>query len=151
MLQIRSKLDQSAVVWHSSLTSKNRYDLKRIQKSGNGYKSYEEALEQLGLETLEKRRDLMCLKFSKQCLKLDKMRGLFPRRKSEHLMEKRSSAVYDSVISHTERFRRSTIPSMIRKLNDCQLEMKKLLKKLISFVPVNHDSSSPYHCGNEKL
>ena len=102
MLQIRSKLDQSAVVWHSSLTSKNRYDLERDQKSAikcileNGYTSYEEALEQLGLETLEKRRDQMCLKFSKQCLKLEKMRGLFPRRKSGHLMEKRSSDVFNS-------------------------------------------------------
>ena len=33
MLQIRSKLDQSAVVLHSSLTQKNRADLERIQKS----------------------------------------------------------------------------------------------------------------------
>lgn len=55
---------------------------------GDRYLSYEEALEQLGLETLERRRDKMCLKFSKQCLKLDKMRGLFPRRKSDHLMKK---------------------------------------------------------------
>ena len=157
MLQIRSKLDQSAVIWHSSLTSKNRYDLERVQKSavkcilGNGYKSYEESLEQLGLETLEKRRDQMCLKFSKQCLKLEKMRGLFPRRKSEHLMEKRSSDVFSSVISNTERFRKSAIPFMIRKLNSCQSEKNKLLKKLVSIVPVNHGSSSPYHCGNEKL
>ena len=81
------------MVWHSSLTNKNRYDLERVQKSavkcilGNGYTSYEEALGQLGLETLENRRDQMCLKFTKQCLKLDKMKGLFPRRKSEHLME----------------------------------------------------------------
>ncbi len=29
MLQIRSKLDQSAVVWHSSLSQKNRNDLER--------------------------------------------------------------------------------------------------------------------------
>ena len=94
----------------------------------------------------------MCLKFSKQCLKLDKMKGLFPRRKSEHLMEKRSSDVFDSVISHTERFRRSAIPVMIRKLNSCQSEKSKVLKKLGSIVPVNHGSfSSPYHCGNEKL
>ena len=30
---IRSVLEQSAVVWHSSLTSKNRKDLERVQKS----------------------------------------------------------------------------------------------------------------------
>ena len=33
MLQIRSKLEQSAVVWHSSLTQKNKKDLERVQKS----------------------------------------------------------------------------------------------------------------------
>ena len=73
MLQIRSKLDQSAVVWHSSLTKKNRYDLERIQKSalkcilGNRYVSYEDALDKLQLQSLEERREAMCLKFAKQC------------------------------------------------------------------------------------
>ena len=33
MLQIRSKIEQSAVVWHSSLTKKNKRDLERVQKS----------------------------------------------------------------------------------------------------------------------
>ena len=31
--QVRSKLEQSAVVWHSSLTAKNENDLERIQKA----------------------------------------------------------------------------------------------------------------------
>ena len=50
IFQIRSKLDQSAVVWHSSLTNKNRSDLERVQKSalklilGTRYKSYDDAL-----------------------------------------------------------------------------------------------------------
>ena len=45
------KLDQSAVVWHSSLSQKNRNDLERVQKSavrcilGDNYKGYENALE----------------------------------------------------------------------------------------------------------
>ena len=84
MLQIRSKLDQSAVVWHSSLSSKNRNDLERVQKSavrcilGENYSGYDNALEKLGLVTLEKRREQMSLKFAKQCLKLNKMNGLFP-------------------------------------------------------------------------
>ena len=33
MLQVRSKLDQSAVVWHNSITRKNSGDLERVQKS----------------------------------------------------------------------------------------------------------------------
>ena len=68
MLQIRSKLDQSAVVWHTSLSQKNRNDLERVQKSAvrcilkERYKGYEDALEKLGLVTLNERRDQMCLK-----------------------------------------------------------------------------------------
>ena len=88
MLQIRSKLDQSAVLWHSSLTQKNRDDLERVQKSavkcilGNRYQSYKSGLENLGLETLEKRRDQMCLKFAKQCLKLEKMKQFFVQKET---------------------------------------------------------------------
>ena len=34
VLFVRSILEQSAVVWHSSLTEDNRHDLERVQKSG---------------------------------------------------------------------------------------------------------------------
>ena len=50
MLQIRSKLEQSAVVWHNSLTQKNKKDLERVQKSAlkiilrDKYINYENAL-----------------------------------------------------------------------------------------------------------
>ena len=80
MLQVRSKLEKSAVLWHSSLSKKNRNDLERVQKSalrlilGNKYTSYSEALKLLNIETLEDRRKLLCLKFAKNCLKVDKLR-----------------------------------------------------------------------------
>ena len=103
MLQIRSKLDQSAVVWHTSLSKKNRNDLERVQKSAvrcilkESYKGYEDALEKLGLVTLNERRDQMCLKFAKQCLKLDKMKSFFPRNYKSHSMEIRGSEFYKVV------------------------------------------------------
>ena len=59
-LFVRSQLEQSAVVWHSSLTEENINDLERVQKSaakiilGNKYQNYEEALDELGIETLKK-------------------------------------------------------------------------------------------------
>ena len=71
MLQIRSKLDQWAVVWHSSLSQRNRNDLERIQKCAlrcilkDRYKGYEDALNKLGLVTLDERRGQMCVKFFK--------------------------------------------------------------------------------------
>ena len=142
MLQIRSKLDQSAVVWHSSLSQKNRDDLERIQKSAvrcilrGRYKGYEDALDQLGLVTLNERREQMCLKFAKECLKLDKMKSFFPRNCKSHAMEIRGSEFYKVAKAQTERFRKSAIPSMITMLNDCQKRKKETFKKLDT-MPVN--------------
>ena len=71
MLQVRSKLDQSAVVWHSSITKKNSGDLERVQKSalkvilGEKYDNYKDALKLIGLDSLEERRENLCLKFAK--------------------------------------------------------------------------------------
>ena len=134
MLQIRSKLDQSAVVWHSSLSQRNRNDLERVQKSalrcilGDQYTGYEDALNKLRLVTLEERREQMCLKFAKQCLKLDKMKQLFPRNESQHLMEKRCPEFYKVVKMQTERFRKSAIPSMLRMLNGCHRKQNETFK-----------------------
>ena len=60
---IKSILDQSAVVWHSSLTGRNRRDLERVQKAavrvilGQNYSSYKNGLKELNLENLNKRRE----------------------------------------------------------------------------------------------
>ena len=68
-------------------------DLERVQKSavrcilGDSYKGYKDALEKLGLVSLEERRGQMCLKFAKQCLKLEKMKKFFPRSQRNHAME----------------------------------------------------------------
>ena len=50
ILHIRSILEQSCVVWHSSLTEENVLDLERVQKAairlklGEKYKNYEEQI-----------------------------------------------------------------------------------------------------------
>ena len=67
MLQVRSKLEQSAAVWHSSLTKKNSSDLERVQKCalrvilGDKYVSYKNILEILKLDSLEERRERLCV------------------------------------------------------------------------------------------
>ena len=157
MLQIRSKLDQSAVVWHSSLSQKNRNDLERVQKSamrvilGDSYRGYKDALETVGLMTLEERRNQMCYRFAKQCLKLDKMKKFFIRNKNGHAMEVRGSEFYKVDRYKTERFRKSAIPFMIKMLNDKQRETVETYKKLKAVIPVNHVCTSLYHCDNNKL
>jgi hypothetical protein len=79
---IRSVLEQSAVVWHSSLTSKNRKDLERVQKAAvrvilkKRYVNYKKGLEMLNIETLEKRRETLCLRFAKKCLGNEKVANI---------------------------------------------------------------------------
>ena len=100
MLQVRSKLDQSAVVWHSSITRKNSSDLERVQRSalkvilGEKYQSYKDALRVLKMDSLEMRRQKICLKFAKQCLRHEKLKELFPRNERRHDMEKRDCEKY---------------------------------------------------------
>ena len=46
--------------------------------------NYEDALNKLQLQTLGERREAMCLKFAKLCLKIEKMKDLFPRKVRLH-------------------------------------------------------------------
>ena len=60
---IRSILEKSAVVWHSSLTNKNRQTLERVQKAAvkiilkNNYRNYKQGLNYLKMDTLMKEDD----------------------------------------------------------------------------------------------
>ena len=86
-LYIRSVLEQSCVVWHSSLTEENSNDLERVQKAavkiilGNQYKNdYENALERADLETLKERRIKLCKKIAKKCLENEKTQDIFEKK-----------------------------------------------------------------------
>ena len=146
MLQVRSKLEQSAAVWHSSLTKKNTSDLERVQKCalrvilGEKYLNYKNALEMVKLDSLGKRREKLCLKFAKQCLRNEKLKSMFPRKINNHLMEKRKDQKFDVRNALTERYRRSSIPSMQRLLNKAEKERSEMMKKIESTVPVNYDA-----------
>ena len=72
---IRSILEQSSTVWHSSLTVEDSQDIERVQNSAvriilkEEYNNYEDALDILNLETLSERREKISLKFARSCLK----------------------------------------------------------------------------------
>ena len=143
MLQVRSKLDQSAVLWHSSITKKNSGDLERVQKSalkvilGEKYENYKDALKVVGIDSLEKRREELCLKFAKQCVRHEKLKGLFPRIERRHKMEKRNCEKFYVKKANTERYRKSAIPSMQRLLNQSEREMSDIYKRINDTVPVS--------------
>ena len=63
---IRSILEYGTKIWHESLTEKQFKDIERIQRRAIkiicAEKTYEQALMEYGMETLENRREKMCIK-----------------------------------------------------------------------------------------
>ena len=92
------------------------------------------------LDSLEERRGKLCLKFAKQCLRHEKLNYMFPRRVGNHPMEKRGFEKFVVTKTLTERYRKSSIPSMQRLLNKSEKERNEIMKRIINTVPVNYDS-----------
>ena len=140
--QIRSKLEQSAVVWHSSLTKRNESDLERVQKAAlrvilkEKYQSYSDALSALRLKSLKDRREELCLRFAKNCLRIEKFKKFFPLNKKDHCMSMRNSEKFLLEKCGSVRYRDSALPYMKRLLNKHQLEKSQLFRALS--VPMNY-------------
>ena len=129
---IRSILEKSAVVWHSSLSKKNRLSLERVQKAAlktilkNRYTNYEKGLEILKMDSLDERRRQLCLKFAKNCLKNEKLNGMFNKKNDIHQMKKRNTKKYEERISKTERYKKSAIPYLTNLLNTEMEDQKQI-------------------------
>ena len=122
ILYIRSRLEQSAVVWNSSLTKGEVLDLERVQKValriilGGKYTSYEQALQTSDLQTLVLRRKSLCLQFAKKCIKSNHSSDLFPLRKPT--ANTRNKEKYIVTTAHTSRLAKSAVPYMQRLMNE---------------------------------
>ena len=131
---IRSIAEQSAVVWHSSLSRKNRRDLERIQKvavrliMGKNYKNYIHSLKALNLDSLDERRKTLCLRFAKNCLKNEKMKKLFPIKRSKHNMKKRNARKFQTKQINSKRYEKSALPFMTKLLNN-EEDMKRKISR----------------------
>ena len=55
------------------------------------YQSYENALEKLEIEKLDKRRERLCLNFALKCVKHEKVKKMFPLSDMKHQVEKRKN------------------------------------------------------------
>ena len=133
---IRSNLEFSSNVWHSSLTKENRQDLERVQKAAlkvilkSEYKDYEDALRLTGLQSLDNRRETIGLRFVKNSLKNLNFSKLFPLKEMKHVMNVRNPLKYHVNKASTERYRKSTIPYLQRQLNREHLKRKADFKQL---------------------
>ena len=151
--RIRCKLEQSAAVWSSSLSQRNIADLERVQKAavriiyGKPYESYTETLKLLGIMRLSERREVICLKFAKNCLRLDNFKRMFPMHMSKHEMKKRHEEKYNLSKSNSKRYENSAIPNMIKLLNKEYKEKKESMKNLKkSFLSPTNFACNRIYC-----
>ena len=121
---IRSVLEFSAVVWHSSLSQNNVSDIERKQKSAlkvilkERYTDYKSALNELNLESLSKRREILCLRFANKSLKLQNFKNLFPLNNiNKHCMRMRKKKKFLEKHANTDHNKKSSILYMHRLLN----------------------------------
>ena len=124
ILFCRSVIEQSCVVWGTSLTQENIDDLERTQKTfakmvlREKFKTYENALLILNLDSLQKRRQDMCLKFAKSGIENGKLNDLFPVNEKTHKMKTREDEKYKVQFANTDRLKNASIITMQKMLNE---------------------------------
>ena len=121
--------------------------LERVQKSsmrtifGNKYESYEDSLNQLKLDTLEVRREKLCLSLAKKSLQLEKFKQMFPLNMNR---QTRNSNKFIVRKCRTERHKNSSIPYMQTLLNKHFNQEHQTYKQLTASL------FSPYYtCASE--
>ena len=119
---IRNNLEQSCVVWGSSISKQNDKDIERVQKIAvnlilNKKHSYKEALELLNIPTLRERRKILSARFAEKCLGNKKTKHMFQITKKKHTMKTRSQRKFIETNARTVRMARSAIPTMQKHLN----------------------------------
>ena len=122
ILFIRSVVEQSCVVWHSSLSEDDHIALERVQKVAlriildSHYTDYRSALIHAKLDTLRSRRKYLCLKFTKTCVRKGKLLDLFPL--TTKTVNTRPHEKFSVTRAKTERLAKSTVPYLQRLLNE---------------------------------
>ena len=123
ILYVRSIVEQSCQVWHSSLTLENLHDLERIQKNAlkiilqEEYQTYSNALSLTGLKPLFQRRNELCIRFAKACTKNDLTKAMFPPNPISYDVMTRHREKFQVTKCKTKRFQNSAIPFMQNLLN----------------------------------
>ena len=106
------------------ITNENRKDLERTQKNftklalQENFTTYKNALLSLGLESLEKRRKKLILKFAKTSLADGHLKGLILKKNPRKGPQTRHKENFQVTRAHTERFKKSPILTMQRFLNE---------------------------------
>ena len=81
------------------------------------------------IDSLEMRREKLCLKFAKSCLRNEK----------DHAMDRRKNEKFVIRKARTERLQRSAVMHMQRLLNNEDCNNRKIMKAINDIVLVNYD------------
>ena len=121
VLFIRSVLEQSSVVWSSSVTCDEQLSLERAQKVAlriifqEKYISYENALEISKLPTMKTRYEILLSRFAKKLVKNENTKDMLPLNKPNNWSRERERFVVP--LARKERYYKSAIPTMATMMN----------------------------------
>ena len=119
--QCRNILEFAVPAWHGAIKGAERLDIERVQKGalhiilGEQYDGYQSALDATNLETLELRRNNICLKFAQRAEKDDKHCNWFKPKNNIYTRQKDDK--YWETIARTGRLKNSPIPHLTSLLN----------------------------------
>ena len=116
---IRSILEFGVVAWNGALTQKQGKTIEKIQKIAlrlifGRLKTYKQLLEEAKLDSLDIRREKLCLKFAKKAIKHKQFKNWFLKANPGTQTEKPR---YYTCITNTKRLRKSPIPYLTNLLN----------------------------------
>jgi hypothetical protein len=131
-LFVRSCAEYCSVVFHSSLTNEQSRKLENIQKTSlkiilsDNYVNYPAACEMTGLLSLAERRQNRMLSYAKKCISHPENSRFFPLNTNLYQDPQiRDTEKYKVNFSHGEIYRKSTIPTCQRLLNDFERSRKE--------------------------
>ena len=84
---------------------------------GNRYKSYQQALSDLDIETLDNRRENLCIRFARKCVQNEKTAHMFPLKEKTHTMHTRKTEKYEVMKANTDRLKDFALIYMQNLLN----------------------------------
>ena len=123
-MYIRPLLEFAAPVWSPGLTVSQSDQIERVQRRALKMicwpesDSYRVLLQRFNLETLCDRRTLILTQFAKSLLLSDRHRHLLPQTRFDLTgLNLRNSQILHMPQTRTQRYRQSSIPSLIRLLN----------------------------------
>ena len=121
--QVRSVMEFAVPAWNGALTQADWNDLERVQKTalyimlGGDYKDYGTALDIVGLESLEARREKLSLKFARKSVKDPKHTKWFvPNVRTANTRQEQNK--FCPVYANHKRFIESPISYLTQLLND---------------------------------